>query len=73
MNFNKDIVNINELSDYLKCSISMIRKLIYNDEIPFFKIGNRYMFDLYQISEWIYKKTKNLEEGDNYETRRYCK
>ena len=73
MNFNKDIVNINELSDYLKCSISMIRKLIYNDEIPFFKIGNRYMFDLYQISEWIYKKTRNLEEGDNYEIRRYCK
>lgn len=73
MDFNKDIVNINELSDYLKCSISMIRKLIYSNEIPFFKIGNRYMFDLYQISEWIYKKTKNLEGDDNYETRRYCK
>lgn len=34
----KRILNIQELATYLNCSISMIRKMIYRKEIPFFKI-----------------------------------
>ncbi len=34
----KRILNIQELASYLNCSVSMIRKMIYRKEIPFFKI-----------------------------------
>ena len=57
----KDICNIVELSNYLKISVSMIRKLVRQKEIPFFRIGNRLYFDLQKINLWVEKRQK-LEE-----------
>lgn len=38
MQEHKENLNIKELSEYLNCSISKIRQLIYNNEIPHFRI-----------------------------------
>lgn len=38
------ILTIKELARYLNCSESMIRKLIYNNEIPNFKIRSHLSF-----------------------------
>lgn len=57
----KDICNIVELSNYLKISVSMIRKLVRQKEIPFFRIGNRLYFDLQKINLWVENRQK-LEE-----------
>ena len=54
----KDILDIKELSIYLKVSISEIRKLVRQKNIPHFRVGNRLRFDLANIDIWI----EELEE-----------
>lgn len=54
----KDILDIKQLSNYLQVSISEIRKLVRQKNIPYFRIGNRLKFDLANINLWI----EELEE-----------
>ena len=54
----KEIINIQELSSYLKISIPEIRKLVRQSSILYFRIGNRLKFDLANINLWI----EELEE-----------
>ncbi len=51
----KEICNLKDLSNYLKISISEIRKLVREKKIPHFRIGNRIMFDLKSINTWVEK------------------
>ena len=51
----KEICNLKELSNYLKISISEIRKLKQKKKIPHFRLGNRIMFDLKTINNGIEK------------------
>lgn len=51
----KEICNLKDLSNYLKISISEIRKLVREKKIPHFRLGNRIMFDLKTINNWIEK------------------
>lgn len=59
--------NIKELSKYLKCSVSELRKLVKNRDIPFFRVGKKIFFKHTSIEEWILRQenintNKNLEE-----------
>lgn len=54
----KEILDIKQLSTYLQVSISEIRKLVRQRNIPYFRIGNRLKFDLENINLWI----EELEE-----------
>lgn len=63
MQNSKKILNIKELSELLNCSVSMIRKLIYNNEIPYFKIGAVYHFDSNVIEHWILDRHNDIEIG----------
>lgn len=47
------ILTINELSLYLKVSKSLIRNLVTNGEIPYFKLHRRILFRFKDIKEWI--------------------
>lgn len=60
---NKENMNIKEAANYLNCSISMIRKLIYNDEIPTYRIGNKYYFQKEIIDQWIINKHNDIDIG----------
>lgn len=51
--YNNKILSLKELASYLNCSTSTIRKLIKNEKIPFFKIGNKYYFSLLTVESWI--------------------
>lgn len=62
-NNNQEILNIKELSQYLHCSISKIRNLIYDNEIPYFRIGNRYLFNLSIIQKWITNQYNDIKIG----------
>ena len=57
----KEIYDIQDLSSYLKISVSEIRKLVREKRIPYFRIGNRLRFDIKNINIWIEEKV--LEEG----------
>ena len=52
---------IKELSEYMGIGISTIRKLVYEKQLPYFKIGCKYFFRKDSIDSWI----KNKEE-ENY-------
>ena len=49
----KEICDIKELSEYLKISVSEIRKLVRAKRIPHFRLGNRITFDLKKINSWL--------------------
>ena len=57
----KEIYNIKELSSYLKISPSEIRKLVRQNKIPYFRVGNRIKFEKQSINEWI----ENLEKDNS--------
>ncbi len=62
-----DIMNLKELTQYLKVSESMIRKLVRNNSIKFFRIGNRLNFRKSDIDEYIDKQCNEIsEESDKY-------
>lgn len=58
--------NIKEVSEYLKSSVSGVRKLVRNNGIPFFRIGNRLFFRKESIDLWI----KN-QEMKNFQDKTY--
>ena len=47
------ILDIKEVAKYLKCSEAFIRKLIYTERIPYFRIGRRILFKQSKLEEWI--------------------
>ena len=51
----KEICDIQDLSSYLKVSVSEVRKLVREKKIPFFRVGNRLRFDLKSINTWLEK------------------
>ena len=57
----KEIYNIKELSNYLKISPSEIRKLVRQNQIPYFRVGNRIKFEKQSINDWI----ENLEKDNS--------
>lgn len=48
-----DIMYVKELAQYLKCSESVIRNLIRDNAIPYFRIGRKINFNKEAIDEWI--------------------
>lgn len=63
MTERRNIVDIKELSNYLNTSTSTIRKMIYDNEIPFFKILGKYYFNLDIIDKWIISKHNDIAIG----------
>ena len=63
MQDDKTIINVKELCDEIHISQSMLRKLIYRNESPYFRIGNRYLFNRKIINQWIISKHNDIEIG----------
>lgn len=63
MQNNEEIMNIKELCSWLHISQSMVRKLIYENKIPTFCIGNRYYFSKKIINKWILNKHNSIDIG----------
>ena len=65
-----DVLNIKELAKYLHCSIMSVRRMIYNKEIPYFTIGNRYFFKKESIDNYISNcEIKNMQITANNKVR----
>lgn len=48
-----EVMNIKDLSQYLKISTSTIRRMIFKGEIPYFRLSNQYFFNRENINNWI--------------------
>ena len=60
MQNDKEILNIKEASQFLNCSVSTIRNLIYDNRIPFHLIGNRYYFIKDNLINWLESMSRNV-------------
>lgn len=49
----KELYNVYEISMYLNCSESTVRKLIRNRQIPFIKVSGKILFLKSRIDEWL--------------------
>lgn len=49
----REIVKLDELSEYLNISKSTLRNMVKKKEIPYFRIGNRIRFDMKDINDWV--------------------
>ncbi len=56
-----NIVTAKELSKYLRLSDSTIYKLALDQELPGFKIGDSWRFDMDEVNELIKRR---MREGD---------
>jgi len=64
------IMTAKELSQFLKLSESTIYKLASNGEIPGFKIGDSWRFELEEIQKMIREsKKKGRKQGDPIEEK----
>ena len=73
LNNNENTVfNINQVANYLGCSVQTIRTRIKEGEIPTYQIGRKYLFRKSKIDEWIAEKElsykQNLREKDIQQT-----
>ena len=55
------LFNITELADYLNVSISLIRKLVRNKEIPYNRLGVKLLFSKVEIDKWLLENQINVE------------
>ena len=58
------ILAAKELSGYLKLSDSTIYRLASRGELPGFKMGNSWQFDLDEIVELIHEIKKRNDQGE---------
>ncbi len=58
---NSNLLDIKDLSVYLNVSVSLLRKLVRRNEIPYNRIGVKLMFQKNQIDKWL-KDNMNSNE-----------
>jgi excisionase family DNA binding protein len=51
------VLNVNDLSHYLRIHLSTIYRLLKNRELPAFKVGSDWRFNIETIDEWRMGKT----------------
>lgn len=47
------ILNVREAAKYLRISESIVRRLVREERIPFFKIERRYLFSRTVVDNWV--------------------
>lgn len=52
------VLTVYEVADYLHCHISTIYRLLYKNDIPAFKIGSDWRFNIEHIDQWRLARQK---------------
>ena len=63
------VFNVKEVANYLNCSVSAIRTLVRNKQIPFFRIGSKLNFNKEAVDMWIHNQELQNMQQDNYELK----
>jgi excisionase family DNA binding protein len=54
-----EIITMSELASYLNCHEATIRRLLQKGDIPGFKLGSDWRFNLRSIEEWRKRRMTN--------------
>ena len=52
------VLTVNELSDYLKVHPSTIYRLLKTRQLPAFRIGSDWRFNIEEIERWLVEREK---------------
>lgn len=56
-----NMLDVKQLSEYLNISISLIRKLVRNKDIPYNRIGVKLLFSKSEIDNWLKESQNDCE------------
>jgi excisionase family DNA binding protein len=56
---SREVMNIREASEYLGVSPDTLYKYVYEEQIPAFKLGNRWKFKKSKLDQWMDEKSTN--------------
>lgn len=48
-----NMFDVKQLAEYLNVSISLIRKLVKNKDIPYVRLGVKILFSKIEIDKWL--------------------
>ena len=54
---SREVMNIREASEYLGVSPDTLYKYVYEEQIPAFRLGNRWKFKKSKLDEWMDEKS----------------
>jgi excisionase family DNA binding protein len=54
---SREVMNIKEASEYLGVSADTLYKYVYEEQIPAFKLGNRWKFKKSRLDQWMDEKS----------------
>lgn len=60
------VFTVKEVANYLNCSVSSIRSLVRNKEIPHFRIGSKLNFNREAVDTWIHNQETQNMQNENY-------
>lgn len=63
------IFNVKEVASYLNCSVSSIRSLVRNREIPHFRIGSKLNFNKEAVDNWVHNQEIQNMQDEKYSTK----
>ena len=49
----RDLMGMEEVAAKLDISRGALRRMVYRDEIPYYKLGKMYKFDSVELEKWI--------------------
>lgn len=55
------MLDVKELSEYLNISVSLVRKLVRNGELPHNRLGAKILFSKSKIDRWLLDHQINKE------------
>ena len=61
----KPVLTVNDLSGYLKVHPSTIYRLLKTGQLPAFRIGSDWRFDLEEIERWLTEHEKRPHTTDS--------
>jgi excisionase family DNA binding protein len=59
------VLTVNDLCDYLKVHPSTIYRMIKTGELPAFRIGSDWRFNVEEIGQWLTEREKRLTATDS--------
>jgi excisionase family DNA binding protein len=60
---SREVMNIRQASDYLGVSPDTLYKYVGEEQIPAFKLGNRWRFKKSRLDQWMEEKSNQMEQG----------
>jgi len=59
----KNVLTAKEVAEYLEVHVTMIYRLLKNKQIPAFRLGSDWRFNIESIDEW--RRAREREVGEN--------